>query len=156
MHCPFGHPVSIMLPIYLYKIVKFLNGINAKHKAAWKKYWTMVFNRIAVHMQQFGQIRATSKNGLKFDISRLCSQPFNYSHLPHFTWASKINDKIERCFGVVMTPFSSSKWQLRNVIQFCFNFYLLMYLETFIIINFAQTCKANFLEIKLHNLWKMY
>ena len=37
----------------------------------------MVFNRIAVYMQKFGQIRATSKNGLKFDISRLCSQPFN-------------------------------------------------------------------------------
>ena len=43
-----------------------------------KKYWTMVFNRIAVHIQKFGQIRATSKNGLKFDIGRLCSQPFNY------------------------------------------------------------------------------
>ena len=81
MHCPFGHPVSIMLPIYLYKMVKFLNGINTKHKAAWKKYWTMVFNRIAVHMQKFGQIRATSKNGLKFDIGRLCSQPFNFSDL---------------------------------------------------------------------------
>ena len=29
-------------------------------------------------MQKFGQIRAKSKNGLKFDIGRLCSQPFNY------------------------------------------------------------------------------
>ena len=48
-----------------------------------KKYWTMVFNRIAVHMQQFGQIRATSKNGLKFDISQLCSQPFNYNYTLH-------------------------------------------------------------------------
>ena len=27
--------------------------------------------------QKFGQIRARSKTGLKFDISRLCSQPFN-------------------------------------------------------------------------------
>ena len=41
----------------------------------------MVFNRIAVHMQKyFGQMRAKSKNGLKFDIGRLCSQPFNYCH----------------------------------------------------------------------------
>ena len=37
----------------------------------------MFFNRIEVHMQKFGQIRANSENGLKFDISRLCSQPFN-------------------------------------------------------------------------------
>ena len=29
-------------------------------------------------MQQFAQIRAKSKNDLKFDIGRLCSQSFNY------------------------------------------------------------------------------
>ena len=27
-----------------------------------------------------------------------------------------------------------------------------MYLETFIFINFAHTCKTNFYEIQLHNL----
>ena len=50
---------------------------KTKHKSAKKKYWTMFFNGIAVQMQKFGQIRAKSKNGLKFDIGRLCSQPFN-------------------------------------------------------------------------------
>ena len=34
-------------------------------------------NRIASHMQKFKQIRAKSKNSLKFDIGRLRSQPFN-------------------------------------------------------------------------------
>ena len=42
-----------------------------------KKNWTMVFNRIAVHMQNFWQIWEKSKNGLKLDIRRLCIQPFN-------------------------------------------------------------------------------
>ena len=42
-----------------------------------KKYWTMFYNRITVRMQQFGQIRAKLKNDLKFNIGRLCSQPFN-------------------------------------------------------------------------------
>ena len=52
-----------------------------------KKYRMMFFNGIAVHMQKFGQIRPKSKNGLKFDIGRLCSQPFNYAekHWPGIT-----------------------------------------------------------------------
>ena len=33
----------------------------------------MFSNQIAVCMQKFGQIRAKSKNGLRFDIGRLCS-----------------------------------------------------------------------------------
>ena len=38
---------------------------------------TMFYNQITVRMQQFRQIRAKLKNNLKFDIGRLCSQPFN-------------------------------------------------------------------------------
>ena len=41
-----------------------------------KKNWTMFFNRIAVHMQNFWQIWEKSKNGLKLDIRLLCIQPF--------------------------------------------------------------------------------
>ena len=55
----------------------------------------LVFSRSFVHdcktvkcfqnqeEQKIGQIRAKSKNGLKFDIGRLCSQPFN-SFFPFF------------------------------------------------------------------------
>jgi len=32
-------------------------------------------------MQKFRQFSATRKNALKFNIRRLCSQPFNYSSL---------------------------------------------------------------------------
>ena len=49
-----------------------------------KKYWTMFFNQIAVHMQNFVQIWEKWKNGLKFDIGRLCSQPFHYNVLIYF------------------------------------------------------------------------
>ena len=34
--------------------------------------------------QKIGQIRAKSKNGQKFDIGRLCSQPFNWFVLSRF------------------------------------------------------------------------
>ena len=49
-----------------------------------KKNWTMFFNRIAVHMQNFWQIWEKSKNGLKFDIRRFCIQPFKWK--PNTYW----------------------------------------------------------------------
>ena len=58
-------------------VLKISQWHECKTQIGMKKYWTMVFNQIAVHMQKFGQIQATSKNRLKFDIRQLCSQPFN-------------------------------------------------------------------------------
>ena len=66
----------------------------------------MFFNRIEVHMQKFGQIRANSKNGLKFDISRLCSQPFNCYEL---SWHTLFQECFWSCSKTRSTCFISSK-----------------------------------------------
>ena len=70
----------------------------------------MFFNGIAVHMQKFGQIQAKSKNGLKFDIGRLCSQPFNcfiennqelllHVDLADFTLQEQPEENLIQCSG---------------------------------------------------------
>ena len=62
-----------------------------------KKNWTMFFNRIAVHMQNFWQIWEKSKNGLKFDIRRFCIQPFKSSLMTALAWklvcSTQVTDK---------------------------------------------------------------
>ena len=72
--------------------VKFCARINKREIVSkWFLFCScLVFSRSFVHNykttkcfqnqgeQKFEQIRAKSKTGLKFDISRLCSQPFNY------------------------------------------------------------------------------
>ena len=60
-----------------------------------KKNWTMFFNRIAVHMQNFRQIWEKSKNGLKFDIRRLCIQPFNYRASKNSLFKAKLNVRVK-------------------------------------------------------------
>ena len=71
--------------------VKFCGRINKREIVSkwFLRCSCLVFSRSFVHgcktakcflnlgEQKFGQIRAKSKTGLKFDISRLCSQPFN-------------------------------------------------------------------------------
>ena len=72
--------------------VQFGGRIN-KRKIVSKRFLCcscLVFSRSFVHdcktmkcfqnqeEQKIGQIRAKSKNGLKFDIGWFCSQPFNY------------------------------------------------------------------------------
>ena len=70
--------------------VQFCSRINKREIVSkWFLYCScLVFSRSFVHdcktvkcfqnreEQKIGQIRAKSKNGLKFDIGRLCSQPF--------------------------------------------------------------------------------
>ena len=50
---------------------------------------------------KFGQIRAKSKAGQKFDISRLCSQPFNYDHLKHYSNYDHFPLLKTQTFGVI-------------------------------------------------------
>ena len=76
--------------------VKFCGRINKREIVSkwFLSCWCLVFSRSFVHdcktakcfqnqgEQKLGQIRAKSKTGLKFDISRLCSQLFNYTVFP--------------------------------------------------------------------------
>ena len=73
--------------------VKFCGRINKREivSKCFLRCWCLVFSRSFVHdcktakcfqnqgEQILEQIRAKSKTGLKFDISRLCSQLFNYA-----------------------------------------------------------------------------
>ena len=70
--------------------VKFCGRINQREIVSkwFLRCWCLVFSRSFVHdcktakcfqnqgEQKLGQMRAKSKTGLKFDISRLCSQLF--------------------------------------------------------------------------------
>ena len=69
--------VSVVLqttPTWLFGLV-FLEN---EAKISGKIIWAMFYEWRKGHMQKFRQFWAKWKNGLKFDIRRLCSQPFIY------------------------------------------------------------------------------
>ena len=79
-------------PTWLFGLV-FLEN---EAKISGKIIWAMFYEWREGHMQKFRQFSATWKNALKFDIRRLCSQPFNYALSIVNSWHWHATPRMQR------------------------------------------------------------